>query len=136
MRYLAIDLGRRRTGLAVGETVTGEATPFGTLHGADTDAVLGELRRSIDAYGPDALVVGVPYHMDGSVGPSAERALTFADALERTTALPVHRVDERLTTFEAEDRMKGSGLSHGRKRARRDALAAAAILRDFLHRDD
>jgi len=131
-RYLAIDPGDKRTGLAVGDDVTGHAGPAGVIEAADPAALLRGLRQAIEEHGPDAIVVGVPYHMDGSEGPGARKALALAILLEEHTGLPVHRMDERLTSFEAEQMLHGQGLTHKQKKARRDALAATAILRDFL----
>lgn len=132
MRYLAIDLGGKRTGLAVGDDVTGQAGPVGVIQTADVGQLLAELARAIDEHGPDALVVGVPYNMDGSEGPAAKKSLDLAARLEGRTGLPVHRADERLTTFAADQLLSQRELTRGQKKARRDALAAAAILQDFL----
>ena len=134
MRYLAIDLGDRRTGIAAGDDFTGNAGPVDVIESADTATLMRRLAQIIDEHGPDALVVGVPYNMDGSEGPAARKALALIAKLSESTRLPVHAMDERLTTFEADDLMKQSGLTHKQKKQRRDALAAAAILRDFLAR--
>jgi len=132
MRYLAIDYGGRRTGLAVGDDLTKQAGPVGMIEAADNATLLDELRKAIDDYGPDALVIGVPYNMDGTAGPAAKKAQALAMLLQQATGLTVHRVDERLTSYDADQRMRQSGLTRGQKKQRRDALAAAAILRDFL----
>lgn len=131
-RYLAIDPGEKRTGLAVGEDITGHAGPVGVVEAADPATLLKALRDAIEQHGPDALVIGVPYNMDGTEGPAARKAQALAMLLEANTGLRVHRVDERLTSYAADQAMKQSGLTHKQKKARRDALAAAAILRDFL----
>lgn len=131
-RYLAIDYGGKRTGLAVGDALTRQAGPVGVIEAADNAALLRGLRGAIEEYAPDALVLGIPWNMDGSPGPAAKKAEALAMLLEQATGLTVHRVDERLSSFDADDRMKQSGLTRGQKKQRRDALAAAAILRDFL----
>lgn len=132
MRYLAIDLGSKRTGLAVGDDLTGQAGPVGVIETSDHATLLRQLKVAIDEHGPDELVVGIPLNMDDTVGPAARKAQALAMLLQQHTGLRVHCVDERLTTFEADDLMKQSGLTHKQKKARRDAIAAAAILRDFL----
>lgn len=132
MRYLAIDLGGKRTGLAVGDDVTMQAGPVDVIETADPATLLRELRGAIDIHGPDALVIGVPYNMDGTLGPAAKKAQALAMLLEQHTGLTVHLADERLTTYAADQLMQGQDLTHGQKKARRDALAATAILRDFL----
>lgn len=132
MRYLAIDLGEKRTGLAVGDDVTGIASPLEVIRASDAGERFKAIGRAIDEQGPDALVVGAPLNMDGSDGPGVARAKAFAGELSGRFGLPVHLYDERLTSVEADEQMARSGLTHGQKKARRDALAAAAILRGFL----
>jgi putative Holliday junction resolvase len=133
-RYLAIDLGERRTGLAVGDDATGSAGPVGVIEARDEGQLLTQLRNAIDEYGPDELVIGIAYHMDDTLSPRARKAQALAMLLEQNTGLVVHRVDERLTSFEADQQMAQTGLTHDQKKQRRDALAAAAILRGFLAR--
>ncbi len=133
MRYLAVDLGGKRTGLAVGDDESCIVSPLAIVE-AKTDAQRIEaIARHIGREGAEALVVGWPVNMDGSVGPAARDAEAFAAALGAATHLPVHLQDERLTSAEADEQMAQSGLTHGQKKARRDALAAAAILRAFFH---
>ncbi len=132
MRYLAIDLGEKRTGLAVGDDVTGIASPLDVIQTAGSEERFKQIERAIDDQGPDALVVGVPLNMDGSIGPGAKKSQAFGDELGKRFGLPVHLFDERLTSAAADEQMAQSGLTHGQKKARRDALAAAAILRGFL----
>ena len=132
MRYLGIDLGDKRTGVAVGDSVTGIATPLDVIETGSADERLARLRGVIEREGPDELVVGWPLNMDGSVGPSAEKCKAFADQLAELTRLPVRLHDERLTSAEADEQMAMTGLTHKQKKARRDALAAAAILRGFF----
>ena len=140
MRYLAIDLGDKRTGLALGDGETRLATPMGVVEiplarsdgAALLEALAGEIDEQIGEDAPAELVVGLPLNMDGSEGPRAALVRAFADRLERRTGRRVHLHDERLTSVDADWAMAGSGLTHGQKKSRRDALAAAAILRSFL----
>ncbi len=132
MRYLAIDLGDKRTGLATGDDATGIVSPVGMIETTDPDLRLRKIIDAIAEHLPDQLIVGIPYNMDATPGPAARKAQQFADQLAEATGLTVHRADERLTSYQADDAMKQSGLTHKKKKQRRDALAAAAILRDFL----
>lgn len=132
MRYLAIDLGEKRTGLAVGDDVTGIASPLDVIQTSSRESLFKAIARAIDAQGPGALVVGAPLNMDGTQGPAVAQVETFARALTERFGLPVHLFDERLTTVAADEQMAQTGLTHGQKKARRDALAAASILRGFL----
>ncbi len=136
--YLAIDLGDKRTGLAVGDDETGLASPLRTIEvpSKDTDRLTAEICKSIDDSGASALVIGIPYDMHtDNVGPQAKKCIDFAAHLRETTGLDVHEVDERLTSAEADWQMAGSGLTHKQKKARRDSLAAANILRAYLNDD-
>ncbi len=132
MRYLAIDLGQKRTGLAVGDDETGIASPLGVINTAGEDERLRQLGLAIDEQGPGALVLGVPLNMDGSDSPGVTQAKALAEKLQARFGLTVHLVDERLTSAAADEQMAQTGLTRGQKKARRDALAAAAILRNFL----
>ncbi|MEX0775496.1 MAG: Holliday junction resolvase RuvX [Phycisphaeraceae bacterium] len=132
MRYLAIDLGDKRTGLAVGDDVTGIASPLAVIATANAGERLRQLARIIDEQGPDALVLGLPVNMDGTHGPAAKKSQAFALELRRRFGLPVHSIDERLTSHAADALMSRSGLTRKGKKERRDALAAAVLLRDFL----
>jgi putative Holliday junction resolvase len=132
MRYLAIDPGAKRTGLALGDDITKVASPLTVVEAADAAQRLAGIERQIAEQGPDALVVGLPLNMDGSEGPAAEAARQFAATLRARTGLAVHLVDERLSSEAANDQMRQSGLTRGQKKSRRDALAAATILRDFF----
>jgi putative Holliday junction resolvase len=142
MRYLAIDLGDKRTGVALGDSQTRIVTPLDTVE-VDIaiqggNALLEALARIVDAQlgemgrGPGELVIGLPLNMDGSEGPRARHLRAFAQRLSRRTMRAVRFQDERLTTAAADWAMAGSGLTRGRKKELRDALAAAQILRDFL----
>ncbi len=132
MRYLGIDLGQRRTGLAVGEGQTGIVTPMKVVRAAGEAQVIEAVAAAAEEYGADALVVGLPLNMDGSDSIQTRRVRALAAKLTGRTGLPVHLHDERLSSFEADQRMAGSGLTHRQKKHRRDAIAAAAILQDFL----
>jgi putative Holliday junction resolvase len=131
-RYLAIDPGEKRTGLAVGDDLLKIASPLGVIHADHPQALLEGIAGAITEHAPDELVIGIPLNMDGTAGPVAEKARALSMLLAKHTGLVVHEVDERLSSFAADEWMKQSGLTHKQKKARRDALAATAILRDFL----
>lgn len=132
MRYLAIDLGDKRTGVAIGDDLTGIVSPLDVVNTASEAERFRRLRDLIEWEGPGELVVGWPLNMDGSVGPSAEKCKAFAGKIGEATRLPVHLHDERLSSAAADEQMAMSGLTHKQKKARRDAMAAANILRGFL----
>ena len=132
MRYLAVDLGAKRTGLAAGDDVLRLVQPVEVIEVPRGPALEAALARAIERHGPDALVVGLPLNMDGSEGAAAADARAFGAALGARTGLTVHFHDERLSSFEADQRMAHSGRTHREKKQLRDALAACAILEAFL----
>ena len=140
MRYVAIDLGDARTGLAVGDAITRIVSPLSVVECptglCGGQALLDLLVKAIDeTVGPHAkceLVVGLPINMDGSEGQRAKIVRAWAKRIGDRTGRVVHLQDERLTSTAADWSMAKSGMTHKQKKERRDALAAAAILRDFL----
>jgi putative Holliday junction resolvase len=132
MRFLCIDPGDKRTGLAVGDDGTRIVSPVEVIVAGNDEVRLSALLRAVAEHEPGELVVGLPLNMDGSEGPAAAKAKALAAALHERTKLPVHLADERLTSYAAEAQFAGMELTRGRKKQRRDALAAAMILRDFF----
>jgi putative Holliday junction resolvase len=141
MRLLGIDLGDKRTGIALADTVTAIATPIDLLEvpiarrdGADLlAAIMRACERELGpATTPGEIVLGLPLNMDGSEGPRAKLVRAFGARLAAATGRAVRLHDERLTSAEADGRMARSGLTHGQKNSRRDAIAAAGILAGYL----
>lgn len=132
MRFLAIDAGDKRTGFALGDDITRIVTPLVVAETPSQPALITACARLIDEHGPDALVLGLPLHPDGSETPRSAAARELAGVLSTATGLRVHLQDERLTSFDAEDKLNMSGRTRGGKRAVRDALAACAILEEHL----
>lgn len=132
MRYLAIDLGGRRTGLAVGDDRTRTVSPAGVIEQPQGEQLIRAIRKAMGEYQPGAIVVGLPLKMDGSEGDAAKQVRAFAEKISHETHLPVHFQDERLTSFAADASMARSGRTHKQKKQIRDAIAAVEILRDFL----
>lgn len=133
VRYLGIDYGTKRIGLAVGDGAGGIASPLRTLPAVGTLAGrVADVIRAGGDFAIDEWVVGVPLNMDGSSGPQAEVTREFAALLAKATGNPVHLWDERLSSFAADAHMSRTGLTHRQKKRRRDAVAAQVILQGFL----
>lgn len=132
MLYLALDVGDKRTGLAVGDDGSGVVSPAGTIEAPPGDELLRRVVKAVHDHGPDEIVIGLPLNMDGTEGPQAAKVRDFGRRVAEATGLPVHYQDERLTSFAADQRMARTGRTHKEKKQLRDALAAAEILRDFL----
>lgn len=119
--FLAFDFGMKRTGVATGNRLLRTATPQPTI-AAEGDARFVPIEKTIRAWQPDAIVVGVPFHPDGAEHENTRRARRFARQLHGRFGLPVYEVDERYSTTEA--------LANGAKDA--DAASACIILEQFL----
>ncbi len=132
MRCLGIDLGTRRVGLAYGDEL-GVATPLPALTQADATAREAALAGVVRARKITDLVLGHPLNMDETVGPKAKEAEAFAAKLRATLGLPVHLVDERLTSHEAEATIPRKDRREVRASGIIDSRAATLILQDFLN---
>ena len=132
---LGFDFGLKRIGVAVGQSVTGSASPLGVavVRGGEPDwAAIGRL---IVEWRPASLVVGLPYNMDLSEQEMTGHARRFADELAQRFPLPVHTVDERLSSREAEAQLK-ERRQQGRRRVSRediDGAAACVILESWFN---
>ena len=132
MRYLGIDVGRARIGLALADGVLRTARPLRVLERRGDVPDLAVIAEVAAEYEVTEAVVGLPLNMDGTEGGSAAFARRFAARLGEALKIPVALQDERLSTFEAESRLRERGLSVKESRAQVDAEAAAVILQDWL----
>jgi putative Holliday junction resolvase len=132
MRYLAIDYGAKRTGLAVCDAAETIASPYDVLHGQKDLAQ--QIGRIVVSENIGAVVLGLPLNMDDTEGPQAQKVRQFARELQTHVPVPIHFQDERLSSFGAQLKLEETGLSKGKKKERLDALAAAEILAAFLDR--
>src|ERR1017187_5203942 len=136
-RIAGFDVGDKRIGIAVTDPL-GNAQPLLTLYRKAPRADMKSIGRLLRKHGVAEAVVGNPLNMSGEVGPRARKAQEFAEQLRAEFGIPVHLVDERLTTWEAHQLLDESG--RGRRgatdrRARRqiiDQVAAVLILQSFL----
>ncbi|HTQ31697.1 MAG TPA: Holliday junction resolvase RuvX [Opitutaceae bacterium] len=131
MRCLGIDHGEKRIGLSYGDEL-GVATPLPALTGASADKRWAALADMVRARRITDFVLGHPLNMDGSAGPKAKEVEAFAARLRAEFGLPVHLVDERLTSYEAEATIPKSRRRGVRASGLVDSRAAALILQDFL----
>ncbi len=106
MTLLGFDYGRRRIGVAVGQTITATASPLKTISCRDFKPDWNSVQQLIQEWQPEALVVGMPINMDGSEHELRDRVLRFTRQLHGRFLLPVHTIDERLSSYEAESRQE------------------------------
>ena len=134
MRYLAVDLGQKRTGLAVGDDETRLVSPMEVIELPLGDRLLDALGKSIAQHRPAALLLGLPINMDGSEGPRAQSTRAFARNLSKLTELPIALWDERLSTAAVERELIEADMSRAKRAAVIDQHAAVFILQGALDR--
>ena len=137
MRVLGIDVGARRVGLAISDVTQTLARPLTTLAVNSRDDAVARVLIEIERLGAEedglgAIVVGLPAKLDGSPSEQTSRVAAFVNALAVRTSLPIVRIDERLTSREAESRLAQHERDWRRRKTRLDAAAAAVILQDYL----
>lgn len=129
---LGFDYGERYIGVAVGNTSTRLAQPLDTVVVRKQAPDWGHISRLIAEWQPQALIVGLPLNMDDSENPMTRAAKRFGDRLKGRYNLPVHMVDERLTSHAARQALLEAGVPPRRHKANLDKLAAQTILQAFL----
>jgi len=122
---LCFDFGSKRIGVAVGQTVTGTASPLLTINSHNNKPDWEKIESVIADWRPDAIIVGIPLTMHGTPQEMTEAAEKFGRQLEGRFHLPIFGMDERLSTFEARER-SGDGVAL-------DAIAAQAILESWMY---
>lgn len=129
---LGLDVGHKRIGVAGCDRLGLLVTELTTLKRTSFQAVVAALSRLIQERQVTILVVGLPYTMGGEIGHQAKRVKSFAERLSSVLQLPVEYVDERLTSFQAEQMLLEEGTSPSRNKGLIDRKAAAIILQQWL----
>jgi putative Holliday junction resolvase len=130
MKALGLDVGERRIGLAAGDSSSGLAVPAGVIVRKGGEADFAAVIDAAEDRQADTVVVGMPLSMNGRRGPQAEVTQEFVNALADRTALTIRTWDERLTSVEADRRLRERGGT--RKVGAQDAMAAAIMLQAFM----
>ncbi len=129
---MALDVGTRRIGLAVSDALGITAQPLDTLKRANKGADIDSLSRLAKQHDVRELVIGLPIRMGGERSVQTERVRSFAAELGLALVLPVHFMDERLTSWEANELLDGQKLSRLQRKGKVDKIAAVLILTAFL----
>jgi putative Holliday junction resolvase len=138
VRFLGVDFGQRRLGLSVSDASGMLARPWRTLDAASSPQPFARRVADLIAAGDEdltelaAIVVGIPRRLNGEDTDQTQPARAFAETLGRLTGLPIHLQDERLSSYEAEQRLAVRERDWRKRKAQLDAAAAAIILQDFL----
>ena len=129
---LAFDFGTKRIGVATGETVLGSAHPLTVIEAESNDERFAAIARLVAEWQPEQLVVGLPTHADGTPHEMTRLAQKFAERLQRRYQLPVSFADERLTSLDAEARLRETGRNSKSAKPLLDAVAAQLILQTWF----
>jgi len=129
---LAFDFGAKRIGVATGETLLGSAHPLTVIHAESNDDRMAAIGRLVDEWRPVQLVVGLPTHADGTPHEMTRLATKFGERLQRRFHLPVSYADERLTSLDAEARLRETGRNSRTAKPLLDAVAAQLILQTWF----
>jgi putative Holliday junction resolvase len=130
--FLGIDFGMKRIGIAVGQTITKTARPLETIKAKQGIPDWGRLDKLIKIWEPHGLVIGIPLNMDGTSQPLTAIAEKFADSLRERYKIPVHGIDERLSTKDARERLFEEGGYKALQDGQVDSVAAQLILQHWL----
>lgn len=131
-RLLGVDTGTKRVGLAICDADRNIASPLETLERSDADREARFFRDLIARESIVGVVVGLPMHTDGREGVKAREARVYGDWLAQITGLLVEYADERFTTVHAESALWNAGLTHRKRKTRRDRVAAQIMLQAYL----
>jgi putative Holliday junction resolvase len=135
MYFLGFDYGSKRIGVAVGQNFTATARPLAIVRVKNQQIDWTHIGALIQEWQPDAIIVGLPKHADGSESSTTIAAQDFAQQLEKRYQLPVHHIDERLSSIAAAERIseaKEEGKSKKNGDANLDAVAAQIILETWF----
>lgn len=133
MRYLGVDWGKKRVGLAISDPGGMLATPLKVLQRQNLEQIVAEIGELCRDERVEAVVVGLPLNMDGSRGATAQEADRFAAMIAEATGLPVELWDERLSSVSAERHLIDADMSRVKRKRTIDKVAAQIILQTFLN---
>jgi len=129
---LGFDYGKKRIGLATGQTITGTASPLITLEQVDGNPDWTAIAQEIRQWRPQALIVGMPYHTDGSENAMTAAVRQFACELKKRFGLPVFEINEALSSQQAETILKKKTKIGQHNKQEIDKMAAAIIVQNWL----
>ena len=129
---LGIDLGKKRTGIAVSDINQKIASPLKVIENMKFNEILNILERIVNERNICAIVVGDPINMDGSIGPKSQSSRSFIKNLSKELDIPILLWDERLTSVSAERSLLEADISRKKRQQIIDKIAASIILQNFL----
>jgi putative Holliday junction resolvase len=131
-RLMALDLGRKRVGVAVSDELQISVRPLPPLRRTNWKKLLRSVAHSLESFDARALVIGLPLSLDGSAGEAALEARRIARNFQLSLHIPIFLQDEKLTSVEAEEGLRAAGYDRAERLELLDSESAAIILRDFI----
>jgi len=132
MVILALDYGEKRIGAAVGNSDLRISTPVRPLKNEGKISIITDIKKIIDEYEISLVVLGYPLNMDGSESLMSRKVKKFKNLISKETGLDVKLIDERLTSFEAEEMLKDSGGGIRKNKKLIDSVSAHIILTEYM----
>lgn len=134
MRSIALDVGTKTVGVAISDLSGFLASPLITLRfeSEDYDHALDQIEALLKEYPVNAIILGYPKHMNGSIGDGGRRSEFFKEEIEKFTSVPVILWDERLTTVSAHKSLMQSNMRNERRKKVVDQVAAVTMLQEYL----
>jgi len=132
MRWMGLDYGDRRIGVAVSDEMGWTAQGLEVIERRSPQYDMERLESIVKTYGVTEIVLGLPKNMNGTIGPRGDICIEFADALREKLQLPVHLWDERLTTVSAQRTLLEADVSRKKRKQVIDKMAAALILQGYM----
>lgn len=131
-RYIGLDLGTKTIGVAISDPFLMFANGLVTIKRENVRSDIEQIKKIIEENEITKVIIGMPYNMDGSKGPSAQRVMSFVDLLKKEIDNEIIYEDERLTTVSAERVLIESNVGRNRRKDHIDKIAAALILQSYL----
>ncbi len=137
MRYLGLDLGTRTLGVSISDITLTIASTLETIRFSESDynALIEPLKKLIEEYQIEKIVLGLPKNMNNSIGDRAQTTLEFKKLIEESLEIEVVMQDERLSTVEATNYLLEADMSRKKRKKKVDAVAANIILQTYLDRE-
>jgi len=134
-RVIALDVGEKRIGVAVSDALNMTAQGLETIRRDDRDSALNRIKDLVRELSVSTIIVGIPYNMNGTKGPSAKMTEEFAELLKKEIPVTIEMVDERLTTAQGQRVLLEADVSRKKRKGVIDKIAAQLILQVYLDKE-
>lgn len=129
---MALDVGDKKIGVSLSDPMRILASPLLTISRKNDEFTFLEITNLVNKHGVMKLIIGMPYSLDGTIGPQAEKILSFKDKIVALLNIDIVLHDERLTSVTADQKLREAGTKSGRLKDKMDAAAATVILQSYL----